>query len=323
MVTQETHLFNDTVFANAFLGVDIVPMVKVHNGVSHQKHTPASNTPFRIDMQGHSFQGNWNYTQVVRILLHLASTSHPNAQFLVHQCACFRHSPKVSHASRLQTETALSTLLSKYTALSTVICELIPLQRVLQEVGQALNLEFSKPSIVQSTCFQDNNGALGLALTPRLTPRTKHTGVKYHFFKSMIRESKGIMIRHIDPALQKADIFTEGLSQDTSRVGEYSHPSFFIDPYTCGREEVERADDYRLSIQCTIYIYWSVPALYTYVSSAQHTCLYIHIYMYEYKASSTGAGRVHRLNSSLSTYIYISSCMNTRHLPLEPVEFTD
>jgi len=118
-------------------------------------------------------------------------------------------------ASKLQTEIALSTLESEYIALSSAIRELIPLRRVLQEVGKALNLEFTKPSIIQSTCFEDNNGALGLALTPRLTPRTKHIGVKYHFFKSKIGEGKGIVIRRVDSAEQKADIFTKGLSQDT------------------------------------------------------------------------------------------------------------
>jgi hypothetical protein len=118
-------------------------------------------------------------------------------------------------ASKLQTEIALSTLESEYIALSTAIRELIPLRRVLQEVGRALDLAFTKPSIVLSTCFEDNNGALGLAVAPKMTPRTKHIGVKYHFFKSMIGEQKGIIIRHIDSSQQKADIFTKGLTQDT------------------------------------------------------------------------------------------------------------
>jgi hypothetical protein len=121
-------------------------------------------------------------------------------------------------ASKLQTEIALSTLESKYIALSTAIRELIPLRRVLQEVGLALILDFSKPSIVQSTCFEDNNGALGLAITPRMTPRTKHIGVKYHFFKSKIGEGKGIVICCIDSAKQKADIFTKRRTQDTFKT---------------------------------------------------------------------------------------------------------
>jgi hypothetical protein len=46
-------------------------------------------------------------------------------------------------ASKLQMEIALSTLESEYIALSTAICKLILLQCILQEVGRALNLEFS------------------------------------------------------------------------------------------------------------------------------------------------------------------------------------
>ena len=118
-------------------------------------------------------------------------------------------------ASKLQSEIALSTLESEYIALSTAIRELIPLRRLLTEVGLALNLPFTKPSIVQSTCFEDNNGALGLANTPRLTPRTKHIAVKYHFFKSKIGVDKGIVIQRIDSACQKADIFTKGLPLET------------------------------------------------------------------------------------------------------------
>jgi Reverse transcriptase (RNA-dependent DNA polymerase) len=114
--------------------------------------------------------------------------------------------------SKLQTEIALSTLESEYIALSTAIQELIPLRRILQEVGTALS---SQPSIIRSTCFEDNNGALGLVLTPRMTPHTKHIAVKYHFFKSMIGEDKGIIIRRVDSALQKADIFMKGLTQET------------------------------------------------------------------------------------------------------------
>ena len=37
------------------------------------------------------------------------------------------------------------------------------------------------PAIVHSTVFEYKNGALGLAKSPRTTPRTRHIAVKYHF----------------------------------------------------------------------------------------------------------------------------------------------
>ena len=130
-------------------------------------------------------------------------------------------------ASKLQTEIACSTLESEYIALSTAIRELIPIRCVLQEVGNTLSLPFTQPSIVQSTCFEDNNGALGLANSPKLTPRTKHIAVKMHFFKSYLRLSPcgtgsapvptmpPLRIQRIDSAEQKADIFTKGLPEAT------------------------------------------------------------------------------------------------------------
>ena len=40
-----------------------------------------------------------------------------------------------------------------------------------------------------------------------MTPRTKHIGVKYHFFKSHIGADKGILLVKIDTLLQKGEIF--------------------------------------------------------------------------------------------------------------------
>jgi hypothetical protein len=45
-----------------------------------------------------------------------------------------------------------------------------------------------------------------------MTPRTKHIGVKYHFFKSHIGEASGISLDKIDTNLQKADILTKGMA---------------------------------------------------------------------------------------------------------------
>ena len=64
--------------------------------------------------------------------------------------------------------------------------DLLPMKRVLEDTGQQLKLDFVKPSMLHSTVFEDNNGALGLAKAPKLTPRTKHIAVKYHWFKDHI-----------------------------------------------------------------------------------------------------------------------------------------
>jgi hypothetical protein len=117
----------------------------------------------------------------------------------------------VSWASKLQTEIALSTLEAEYIALSTAMREMLPMRRLFKEIGEKMKLKLKEKGLLHSTVFEDNNGALALATAPKLTPRTKHIAVKYHFFKDHIGEEKGIRIVKIESAFQKADIFTKGL----------------------------------------------------------------------------------------------------------------
>ena len=74
-----------------------------------------------------------------------------------------------------------------------------------------MSLDFIKPSMIHSTVFEDNNDALNLSESPKLTPRTNHIAFNYHWFKDQIGECKGIVLRKIESENQKADIFTKGL----------------------------------------------------------------------------------------------------------------
>jgi hypothetical protein len=114
--------------------------------------------------------------------------------------------------SKLQTEIALSTTEAEYIALSQAMRELIPLRRLLLEIVTTMKLPGITDSVVKSTVFEDNNGAISTATAVKMTPRTKHIAVKYHFFKSHIVAGTGITIAKIDTNLQKADIFTKGLA---------------------------------------------------------------------------------------------------------------
>ena len=66
-----------------------------------------------------------------------------------------------------------------------------------------------KPDI-KCTVFEDNNGAMELAKAPKMQTRTKHIGLKYHFFRSMVSK-KIINIEPIHTDEQTADIFTKPL----------------------------------------------------------------------------------------------------------------
>jgi hypothetical protein len=79
-------------------------------------------------------------------------------------------------------------------------------------------LDFATDAKMHSKEFEDNNGALGLTLSPMITPRTKYIGVKYHYFREHIDLEKGVMIHKIKSAEHKADILTKGFPEATFRT---------------------------------------------------------------------------------------------------------
>ena len=105
--------------AYAFLGVDVKPNNKggftmTQEGLtkkvlrttgmedSNRKATPAATAPIGSDEAGAPFRESWGYASVVGMLLYLSSNSRPDIQYAVHQCACFTHSPKNSHADAIK-----------------------------------------------------------------------------------------------------------------------------------------------------------------------------------------------------------------------------
>jgi hypothetical protein len=50
-------------------------------------------------------------------------------------------------------------------------------------IVMAMKLPGVTYSMVKSTIFEDNNGAISTATAVRMTPHTKHIAMKYHFFK--------------------------------------------------------------------------------------------------------------------------------------------
>ena len=65
-----------------------------------------------------------------------------------------------------------------------------------------------------SKVWEDNVGTQNLANRkgPLMTSRTKHIGIKYHWFRSKIQPNI-IIILHIDTKQQRAEIFTKGLTR--------------------------------------------------------------------------------------------------------------
>ena len=92
--------------------------------------------------------------------------------------------------------------------------ETLPLIEFLREIHEVLGVvELIKDRKIKCNVFEDNNGCIELAKCPKLRPRTKHIGIKYHHFRSKVADGT-IHIAPIDTHEQQADIFTKALPRD-------------------------------------------------------------------------------------------------------------
>ena len=112
--------------------------------------------------------------------------------------------------SKIQTGISLSTLHSEYVALSHSVRALLLLKSFIKEVIYNLGIDSENLKFVSSSIiYEDNNGAIVVATSPRMTPLSKHISVKYHWFRHHV--GKEFVIQKIESENQKADIFTKGL----------------------------------------------------------------------------------------------------------------
>ena len=120
--------------------------------------------------------------------------------------------------SKLQTEIALSTMEAEYVAISTACRDLFPVVDLIRELCKASGMNDDFSSKIYIKIHEDNVGALRLGqLEPRrMTPRSKHYAIKYHWFRTHVADkSKRIELTKIDTANQLGDIFTKGLTRVT------------------------------------------------------------------------------------------------------------
>ena len=118
--------------------------------------------------------------------------------------------------SKLQTETALSTMEAEIIALAHCCRELFPVMDIVKEVGAVVGLETEDKTSMHVSIHEDNAGALVLAETipPEFTPRSKYYAIKTVWFREEIVK-RGIKLLKIDTVEQLGDIFTKGLARAT------------------------------------------------------------------------------------------------------------
>ena len=84
------------------------------------------------------------------------------------------------------------------------------MKSLIKEVIESLGIDSEKLKFVLSSNFyEDNNGAIVVATSPRMNHTSKHIAFKYHWFRQKV--GKEFVIRKIESENKKADIFTKGL----------------------------------------------------------------------------------------------------------------
>ena len=150
------------------------------------------------------FSGNWNKTTAKQD----ASTSKSRSGYVLTYGDC-----PIFWASKLQTQIALSSCEAEYISLSQSLRDAIPVMRLLQELkDRNFGGEYTKPK-VYCKAFEDNTGALALAMVPKIRPRTKHINLVYHHFREEVRNGT-IEVVSVDTKNQIADMFTKPLAQN-------------------------------------------------------------------------------------------------------------
>lgn len=114
--------------------------------------------------------------------------------------------------SKLQTETALSTMEAEIVALAHSCRELFPVMDLVLELGDAIGVPCRDYTWMHVSIHEDNAGALVLAetLPPQFTPRSKHYAIKTIWFREQI-QARGIKLCKIETTEQLGDLFTKGL----------------------------------------------------------------------------------------------------------------
>eukprot|EP00957_Ditylum_brightwellii_P108602 8283215-Ditylum_brightwellii.AAC.1 len=80
---------------------------------------------------------------------------------------------------------------------------------MMEEIDAVFPLHIDKPSFVCKV-HEDNQSCIKMATGSKFTPRTKHIALKYHHFKSHVKNGQ-VDISYCPTDLQPADILTRTL----------------------------------------------------------------------------------------------------------------
>ena len=110
----------------------------------------------------------------------------------------------------------------EYIALSQSMRDVLPFLSLMKKIEFLLKLQGDTPAVLCSlfekpvtpvTVYGDNQGAILLAVSPQMQPRTKHIAIRYHHFRRFVANS-GVKIKHVDTKEQIEGIFKKPLDSE-------------------------------------------------------------------------------------------------------------
>ena len=133
------------------------------------------------------------------------------AGYVICVCGC-----PIVWKSQLMVPLSCSTMQAEYNALSMAMKEVLPLQELFRTVGASVGIGEEHLTQFKTTVHEDNQGALKLAnLEPgHNTPRSKHYGVRTHWFRSHLKPNRTEVV-YVESKNQWADMLTKGLPRET------------------------------------------------------------------------------------------------------------
>ena len=114
--------------------------------------------------------------------------------------------------SKLQTETALSTMRAEINALAYSCKKLFPIIDLMSELGTIAGLPTKDLTTMYVSIYEDNAGDLVLdeMIPPQFTPHSKWYALKEVWFHEEIHKP-GIKLFKINTLKQLGDMFTKGI----------------------------------------------------------------------------------------------------------------
>ena len=130
--------------------------------------------------------------------------------------------------------------------------DVICLINLIQEI-QDFGVKFPSTPSPKATCrvFEDNVGALELANTHKLCPRTKHLTVQLHHFCQCTLDKKAL-VEKIATTHQRADVFAKALPRDAFRCLRRSIIGWQDFARECHEHEIH--DGIHTFLQCILRI---------------------------------------------------------------------